>query len=121
MDWDAKEENEEANDNQLLFQSVPDVVIPSKHDVPLYGLQKLPKRFLQNSVKLREDFRFRIQPTRITSENGILVSLRFQIKPYFFEIQIVLHNKSFIGFCQRFASPFLFASSGHNTKLQTNK
>ena len=68
--------DEPREEHKLLFQSVSNVVLPSSHNVPLHGLQKLPKRFLQISPYLREEFRFQIQPSRIISENGILVSCK---------------------------------------------
>ena len=69
----TEEDRDMHSENKLLFQSVPDVVIPNKHEVLIRGLKELPENFRQISPSQKEDFRYRLQPTRIMDKNGLLV------------------------------------------------
>ena len=60
---------------KLIFEPRLDVVMPEGYQVQLRGLKQLPNNFEQslNDYK-QEQFRFRLQPLRIISDKGLLVS-----------------------------------------------
>ena len=68
-----KNHNDVKQEEKLIFQAAQEVYIPTAHDVIIRGLQRLPENFLRASSIKREPFRYRMQPTRIIGENGVLV------------------------------------------------